>query len=989
MRLDMLDWLRRGAPALAALGAMVLAAGGAPGGARRLAPAASWTAVVAASGSVRLEYRGREVGTLEPGLFEAGWKGATLAPAKPGQAAARDRLAGQIHAAGGAIVDTELRLTKQAGGLHFAYRLMPRQEVSLNSLHVSLGLGAGELAGTGFVVDGATGAFPDAFRQVALRSGPATALDLLGAAPAPGTGPGAGRAQAGARALRFRIDAPTPVLLQDDRQWGPTFTVRIGPQMNEVRWPAGKPLDIAFTLSAQGGIAVEYDGPVTISAGADWLPLEDQLDIEPGSALDFSRLVAWHAPAGKYGRVIGTAGGRMALADRPKEPVRFYGFNLCFTAQCLPHAEADRLADRFLRLGYNAVRIHHYESTLVDRADGTSTGLNPQMLDRLDYLFAALKKRGIYVTTDLFVSRPVFNREIWSGVPGDIAMDMYKMAVPVNARAFANYKAFATALLAHVNPYTGMRWADDPTLAWLSLINEGAPGNFIAQVSGPLRDDWARAWNAWLIARYPDRAARARAIGAPAAVAASTRDTVPLPAGAGAADWPLFNAFLADNQRDFFARTKAFLRDDLHCGALLTNMNAWTNPISIEAVRPAFDYVDDHFYVDHPQFLESPWQLPSRSNNTSPVAQGAPGGRSCAFIRLLDRPFTCSEFNYSGPGRYRGVGGILTGALGAVQDWSVIWRFAYSHSRDNLFTPQPAGYFDMATDPLSQAADRASLCLFRRGDLRPAPHSVAVTFTQADAATAADSARGVVPGWNGLAWVTKVGSLVSEDPAHAAGADLLLPIGGATPRDAWRGGGVLPVDPYAAGAGDAVLAELRKRGWVGQGNPTDLKANRFQSETGELTIDAPADTLTVDTPCTAGGYAPAGTEIRTRAATIVVREAGATVWVSSLDSKPIRESHRLLVSHLTDLQNAGARYADRAQRVLLAWGGLPHLVRRGSATVTLHVGSGARVRAWGLSLAGKRAAAVPVEMHDGAAVLALDVDAGGRARMLYEVEIER
>ena len=407
------------------------------------------------------------------------------------------------------MVDTELRLTQQAGSLHFAYRLIPRQDVTLNSLHVSLGIASNLLAGTPYILDGTREVFPEVFGQVGLHSGPARSLDLTPGSPASngrpsgrgaGAGAGASRPAApgvtrlpgqrpgGAEAIGFRFDAATPVLLQDDRQWGPTFSIRIGPQMNSVAWPAGKALEIAFTLSAPGGIAVDFDGPVTIQSGPDWLPLDDRLDIEPNSALDFSRIVSWHAPAGKFGRVIASDGGRMALADRPKEPVRFYGFNLCFTAQYLPHAEADRLAERFLRLGYNAVRLHHYESTLVDRAGGSSTQLNPEMLDGLDYLIAALKKRGLYVTTDLFVSRPVYNSEIWPGTTGDIEMDSYKMAVPVNERAFANYKAFASALLTHVNPYTGQRWADDPTLAWLSLINEGAPGNFIARVSGPCRD---------------------------------------------------------------------------------------------------------------------------------------------------------------------------------------------------------------------------------------------------------------------------------------------------------------------------------------------------------------------------------------------------------------------------------------------------------------------------------------------------------------------
>src|SRR5437870_1240767 len=74
---------------------------------------------------------------------------------------------------------------------------------------------------------------------------------------------------------------------------------------------------------------------------------------------------------------------------------------------------------------------------------------------------------------------------------------------------------FARALLDHKNPYTGLRWADDPALAWLSLVNEGNPGNFLPLLKGRLLEDWTRAWNQWLVARYPDRETRRQALGGP------------------------------------------------------------------------------------------------------------------------------------------------------------------------------------------------------------------------------------------------------------------------------------------------------------------------------------------------------------------------------------------------------------------------------------------------------------------------------------------
>ena len=121
---------------------------------------------------------------------------------------------------------------------------------------------------------------------------------------------------------------------------------------------------------------------------------------------------------------------------------------------------------------------------------------------------------------------------------------------------------------------------------------------------------------------------------------------------------------------------------------------------------------------------KAPGVCPAGAPTPARSRKAPPAGAAITFTRLLDKPFTVTEYNYSGPGRFRGVGGILTGAMGALQGWGGIWRFAYSHSRNNMFNPSPMGYFDMATDPLSQAAERASLCLFLRGDLQTAPHSV-------------------------------------------------------------------------------------------------------------------------------------------------------------------------------------------------------------------------------------------------------------------------
>ena len=759
------------------------------------------------------------------------------------------------------------------------------------------------------------------------------------------------------------------------------------------RIPTGLLITFCITVVAlaQAPESLPANPSVVVTAGEDWIPLKPDLEIEPGSALDFSALGFVDAPAGKHGRVIARPDGQFAFANSPGRPRRFYGVNLCFGAHYLSKEESVRLANRLVRLGYNALRVHHYERDLTEGQTPT-TSLNPEKLDQLDYLLACLIRRGIYVTTDLYVSRPVPYREVGIDREGAIPMDTFKILVPVHEGAFENWKAFARSFLGHVNPYTGHRYAEERALAWLALINEGNFGNFYKDIL--TIPEWKQAWNRWLAKRYANRESLAAAWGEDLKEDENPAgQTVALPQrlqdqSTRARDCILF---LADTERDMVRRMQSFLRQDLGCRALLSNASSWTRFTTDQSARAVYDYVDDHFYVDHPQFLQGPWRLPSRCPNTSPITGGASGGRPITFTRLFDKPFTVTEYNYSGPGRFRGVGGILTGALGALQGWGGIWRFAYSHRREAMFTPSPMGYFDMASDPLSQAAERASLCLFLRGDLQTAPNSVALVMTDADLAQPAGRIPNLAPRWHWLAWVTRVGTQVVPSPEKPLPHAAILPLGWQTPASAYSGQPALALDPYAVDD-DGLIATLRGRNLFPSDAILDPAQRSFRSETGEVTIDGPRDRLVLDTPRTAGGYARAGQSLETvkGGVKIAVEGADATVWVSSLDRNPIRKSRRLLVTHLTDLQNTGIQYAESARQTLQSWGELPYLVRAGKATVSLRLGSPRGYRVWALATGGKRLAQVPSRIEGDAFCFTADVggDPATGARMMYEVAVK-
>ena len=80
---------------------------------------------------------------------------------------------------------------------------------------------------------------------------------------------------------------------------------------------------------------------VTVSEGKQWVRLRNYKDIVAGSALDFSSQHLQEAPAGKYGW-LKAVGGSFEFEKRPGQACRFYGVNLCFTANYPTHpADAD------------------------------------------------------------------------------------------------------------------------------------------------------------------------------------------------------------------------------------------------------------------------------------------------------------------------------------------------------------------------------------------------------------------------------------------------------------------------------------------------------------------------------------------------------------------------------------------------------------------------------------------------------------------------
>ena len=143
-------------------------------------------------------------------------------------------------------------------------------------------------------------------------------------------------------------------------------------------------------------------------------------------------------------------------------------------------------------------------------------------------------------------------------------MNEFKVLVPVYEPAYKDWQTFTTKLMTHVNPYTKLRLADDPTIAWLSMINEGNFGNYWKEIKAI--PQWGTAWNTWLAKRYPGRAALAESWGKELKDSEDpTKGTVALPDGVYGAT-PRHRdctIFLGETERDMFTRMETFLRNDI------------------------------------------------------------------------------------------------------------------------------------------------------------------------------------------------------------------------------------------------------------------------------------------------------------------------------------------------------------------------------------------------------------------------------------------
>ncbi len=707
-------------------------------------------------------------------------------------------------------------------------------------------------------------------------------------------------------------------------------------------------------------------------AGAQWLDVRDRdLEIRPGNALDFSRLVD-AGPAGRHGRVIATKDGHLAFEKQPKQMQRFFCASQPYgVEEGFPDKETATRYARQLRMhGYNLARFHFLENVLMSGRD-KDFDFDPEQLDRLHFFMAALKREGIYWMLDVMTS--------WNGAYGDVGPDRWadrrntKLGVYLDESDRQHWRQLVDRLLMLKNPYTGMSPLQDPALVSVTLVNEGGLNSLLNHRRS---DELNRAFGKWLSAQDGKKS-----------------DITSVPAQLPHQEWhasPRMAAaqrFYYDMQQQTLGWMSAHLRKRGYHG-LVSSYDNWFTLQDI-ATRASLDLVTTHAYFDEPDgWVEPGSKIQQKSSLPGQLAYV----RELAASRYWGKPYAVTEYDQPFWNRYRFESGLAVGAYAGLQDWDLICRHAsgpiqlgYGNrpsARHRYLFPYAAG-----SDPVTRAAETLAALLFLRRDVSPSPHRLNIDL---DATYVFEEQAGIgfLPGdINRLGLVTGLGlrwrGNAASGPGRsrvAADAMTIAPSGAgnsALQRMVMKARSALGAGSGIEGEGwQAQLAQLRKAGVLDSANRSGGEI--LHSDTGEILLDTGEGSLLVSTPRTEAmafdGKPPRpGKRLRVLAA-----NAPSLLSASALDDATLERSSRILLIYATDARNSGMEFADADERVLRKLGGAPVKMRNAAIRLRLQLAQAGNAGEWtlhALRLNGERASRVPFQLGENGFEIALDMSA--------------
>lgn len=685
---------------------------------------------------------------------------------------------------------------------------------------------------------------------------------------------------------------------------------------------------------------VDRETPLLLTDGKKWKLFRYTFQpfyIQDHSAYDLS-FQSGSVPAGSLGK-LRVNGEHFVFEKAPDKPVRFWGANITEEANMLRDRELKLFPKLLKQLGYNAVRLHHFDELLMKK--GAKFEIRPEMLDRFFRTFAAFKQAGLYVTLDLFTGR-VSGFEEMHGKTAHI----YKILSWYHPSVRKNMERFAAVILGTKNPYTGMTLAEDPALISVGLINENPRletheehkyPNAIAfwnRLYKPLFDAWCREKG------FPqtDR---------------------PAPA--------LWAQFQTENHIRAYRHYRNVLRG-LGVTVPISDISNSSNLV-LAPIRSNFDYTDIHWYFDHPT-VSPDFKPPFLYRNTSSLSTLHETPLASISQRLKGKPVMVTEWHFCVPNQYRAEGGAAGGAYAALNGVSgafdfnpILWRYAWGEPMSGDYIPM--GMFSTLEDPINFYNALITSLLFLRGDVKESEKEFLLRvspeiFRDPNALLYSNYGRKwmaqPLPSFKVFGAVGKIGIEVTDGkgtPGSFDNNELLK-----TYRKE---------DPFS---------ELRKRGY--------MKNGEIVSSTGEITVNPSKKQLKVITP-RSEALVQAGDAQKGKLLSVRKNTTFSNVFAGALDNAPLSDSRRILLIHTTNVMPSARFTTHRGRLLQYKTGCMPYYLRKGSVEISLKNRGRGQAKLYALDMHGRRIAPISFTERDGTITFRADNDLGKHSPMAYEL----
>lgn len=652
----------------------------------------------------------------------------------------------------------------------------------------------------------------------------------------------------------------------------------------------------------------DHDGwPAFVISGEDGLP----------GPTDLSALL--EKPAGAKGMIQIVDGH---LADGEGQRWRIWGQNLTARMTLPPGDLAPKIARHLAKNGVNCIRLHFMDlrwpngllirsrqpavprkmGAIPTRIQTESTRmLDPEALARLDYFVACCKENGVYIDLNLNVARPFTEAD---GVAQADWIGYAKALTYFDLRLIELQKEYAAQLLNHLNPFTQARYADEPAIALVEILNENSlleswlcdrlrgeqtqPCGTWSDIPPLYAADLDLRWNLWLARRYTSHAQLADAWKGDLA-AGEELDTGNLRrlrksefAAASAGRFADESEFYAQIERDYFVEMTRYLREEVGVKQIILGTSdhnqGLNNPLHLENLS-RLGITDGHFYWQHPEFPGQDWS-PKHWTITNTPMEDSPDQNVIARLarsKVKGMPYLVSETNCPFPNDFAASFIPILAAYGRFHDWDGIFLYTYNESGgdDGFFSEKIRSFFAIGSDPTKMTAATAAGLAFLRGDVKQALQSVERRMTRAQ--------------------------LIQSQRTPLADAPYMLPDLLGRTALAHR----VEIASFDAAENSPLTVAV------------DAANNRISSDTGELTWETVAldGRVRVDTPRWQLLTGRAG-ERSTANLSAAITAPYAVVQVISLEDRPLSLASKILLTVAARVANTGMLWKDDSRQSL-------------------------------------------------------------------------